>query len=34
MVISGHRTTYGHPFNRIDELRIGDVVSVQVRTHT
>ena len=34
MVISGHRTTYGHHFNRIDELRIGDVVSVQVRTHT
>lgn len=23
LVISGHRTTYGAPFNRLDELRIG-----------
>src|SRR6185503_15608199 len=24
--IAGHRTTFGRPFNRIDELRPGDVV--------
>jgi sortase A len=24
--IAGHRTTYGRPFNRMDELRTGDVV--------
>jgi len=34
MVVSGHRTTYGHPFNRIDELQNGDVISIQVRLHT
>ena len=34
MVVSGHRTTYGHPFNRIDELHNGDVISIQVRTRT
>ena len=28
MVISGHRTTYGAPFNRIDELRPGDEIFV------
>ncbi len=33
MVMSGHRTTFGHPFNRFAELRPGDVVSLQVRTH-
>ena len=33
MVISGHRTTFGHPFNRFAELRGGDIVSLQVRTH-
>lgn len=22
--IAGHRTTYGHPFSRLDELRVGD----------
>jgi sortase A len=33
MVISGHRTTFGHPFNRFAELRPGDIVSLQVRTH-
>jgi sortase A len=26
--IAGHRTTYGAPFNRIDELRPGDVILV------
>jgi sortase A len=24
--IAGHRTTYGRPFNRLDEMRAGDVV--------
>ena len=28
MVISGHRTTYGAPFNRIDELKVGDPIVV------
>ncbi|HVL82303.1 MAG TPA: class E sortase [Actinomycetota bacterium] len=28
--IAGHRTTYGRPFNRVDELRVGDVI----RLHT
>ncbi|AEH09101.1 class E sortase [Candidatus Protofrankia datiscae] len=32
-VVSGHRTTYGHPFSRLDELRIGDQVVVEVRDH-
>lgn len=27
--IAGHRTTYGRPFNRIDELTAGDVVELQ-----
>lgn len=27
--IAGHRTTYGRPFNRIDELRAGDVVELE-----
>ncbi len=30
-VVSGHRTTYGHPFNRLDELRVGEPVVVEVR---
>lgn len=32
--ISGHRTTYGHPFRRLDELTAGDriVVSIPGRT--
>ncbi|MGZ4521490.1 MAG: class E sortase [Mycobacteriaceae bacterium] len=29
-VISGHRTTYGHPFWHLDELASGDEVDVQV----
>ncbi|OHV45191.1 class E sortase [Pseudofrankia sp. BMG5.36] len=29
-VVSGHRTTYGKPFNRLDELRPGDPVVVEV----
>lgn len=27
--ISGHRTTYGKPFNRVDELEVGDALIVQ-----
>ena len=26
VAIAGHRTTYGHPFNRIDELKVGNQV--------
>lgn len=28
MVISGHRTTYGAPFYRLDELKVGDEIIV------
>ncbi|HEX2259519.1 MAG TPA: class E sortase [Actinomycetota bacterium] len=28
MVISGHRTTYGAPFYRLDELRVGDEIAI------
>jgi sortase A len=31
MVISGHRTTYGAPFNRVDELRRGDAIVIETR---
>jgi sortase A len=31
VVISGHRTTYGHPFWHLDELAAGDPVDVEVR---
>ncbi len=31
VVLSGHRTTYGAPFNRLDELRPGDAVVVETR---
>ena len=30
-VVSGHRTTYGAPFNRVDELRPGDAIVVETR---
>ena len=30
-VVSGHRTTYGAPFNRIDELEQGDPIVVETR---
>ena len=35
-VISGHRTTYGAPFNRLDELDPGDRITVEtlIGTHT
>jgi sortase A len=29
-VVSGHRTTYGHPFGRLDELKVGDPIVVEV----
>lgn len=32
MVISGHRTTWGKPFNRLDEVQPGDRVVVETRT--
>lgn len=28
-VVSGHRTTYGKPFSRVDELRVGDPIVVE-----
>jgi sortase A len=31
MVISGHRTTYGAPFNRVDELHRGDAIVLETR---
>lgn len=31
-VVSGHRTTYSAPFNRVDELRNGDRILVDTRT--
>lgn len=31
VVISGHRTTYGAPFSRFDELRPGDAVVLETR---
>ena len=30
-VVSGHRTTYGAPFGRIDELNVGDLLVVETR---
>jgi sortase A len=30
-VISGHRTTYGAPFNRVDELSNGDAIVLETR---
>lgn len=30
-VVSGHRTTYGAPFNRLDEVRAGDAVVIETR---
>ncbi len=30
-VISGHRTTYGAPFHRVDELRAGDAIVLETR---
>lgn len=32
--IAGHRTTYGAPFNRLDELDIGDKIVIKTLTNT
>ncbi len=32
VAIAGHRTTYGAPFNRLDELEKGDVIMLTTRT--
>lgn len=32
VVISGHRTTYGGPFNELDELDDGDAIVLETRT--
>lgn len=32
MVISGHRTTYGAPFNRLDELKVGAPIIIETAT--
>lgn len=32
MVISGHRTTYGAPFNRIGELHRGDAIVIETQS--
>jgi sortase A len=32
VVISGHRTTYGAPFNRLNELHVGDPIVLETRT--
>jgi sortase A len=31
VVISGHRTTYGAPFNRLDELHVGDPIVLETK---
>lgn len=31
LVISGHRTTYGAPFNRLDELRVGAPIVIETK---
>jgi sortase A len=30
-VVSGHRTTYGAPFNKVDKLRVGDAIVIETR---
>ena len=32
VVISGHRTTYGAPFNRLDELHVGDPIVLETQS--
>ncbi len=32
VVLSGHRTTYAAPFNRLDELKVGDPIVLESRT--
>jgi sortase A len=31
-VVSGHRTTYGEPFNRLDAVKPGDAIIIETRT--
>ena len=31
-VVSGHRTTYGAPFNRLDEIKPGDAIVLETQT--
>jgi sortase A len=31
VAVAGHRTTYGAPFNRVDELRAGDAIVLETR---
>ena len=33
VVISGHRTTYGAPFNRLDELKLGDAIVLETQSY-
>lgn len=32
--LAGHRTTYGHPFNRLDELTNGDMITITTKAGT
>lgn len=32
VVVSGHRTTYGAPFFRLDEVKVGDIIKLHTRT--
>ena len=32
--VAGHRTTYGKPFNRVEELEVGDALEVQTEVAT
>jgi LPXTG-site transpeptidase (sortase) family protein len=32
--IAGHRTTYGHPFRELDQLRKGDLITTYTATRT
>lgn len=34
VVVSGHRTTYGAPFFRLDELKVGDTIRLVARNGT
>ena len=32
-VVSGHRTTYGAPFNQLDKLKVGDAIVIETRSN-
>jgi sortase A len=32
-VVSGHRTTYGAPFNKVDKLKIGDAIIIETKSN-